>query len=184
MADIAAEAGITPRAIYHYVDSKAELFSAAAQAAYCRFSEEIATRVFGCSDTRGRLKGFVDVFRALYQEDPSVVAFINLAVFEADRNPELTHPLARHGGLPNPNELLVAQAVERRELAPDIDPAGAVALLDVFGAGLTLVAAGERGGDYLAMLDVIEHLIDGTLLADRPAGPSGADGADGVDRPD
>jgi hypothetical protein len=43
-----------------------------------------------------------------------------------------------------------------------------VALLDVIGAGLTLVATGNRQDDYLAMLDVIEQLIDGTLLVDRP----------------
>jgi TetR/AcrR family transcriptional repressor of uid operon len=166
MADIAHEAGITPRAIYHYVESKAELFTQAAEASYCRFVEEIAARVFVHDDARGRLKGFIDVFRALYREDPSLVAFVSLALFEADRNPDLPHPLAGHGERPNPNELLVAQAVERGELAGHIDPAGAVALLDVFGAGLTMIATGDRRGDYLPMLDVIEHLIDGSLLAE------------------
>jgi AcrR family transcriptional regulator len=168
LADIARQAGITPRAIYHYVDSKADLFTQAAEAAYCRFFEEIATRVFGHRDARSRLKGFIDVFRALYQEDPSLVAFVSLAIFEAKRNPELPDPLARADQMPNPNEVLIAQAVERGELAANIDPAGAVALLDVFGAGLTLVATGNRQDDYLAMLDVIEQLIDGTLLVDRP----------------
>ena len=51
-------------------------------------------------------------------------------------------------------------------MAEGIDPGGAVALLDVFGAGLTLVASADRGADYLAMLDVIDRLIDGALFVD------------------
>ena len=62
------------------------------------------------------------------------------------------------------NERIVQDSVERGELAAGLDPAGAVALLEVFGAGLTLLAGGDRDPEYLAMLDVLEHLIDGSLL--------------------
>jgi AcrR family transcriptional regulator len=164
MADIAREAGVTSRAIYHYVGSKQELFKQAADAVYVRFFEEVATRVLTQGDARSRMRGFVDVFRVLYREDPSLPAFVSLAIFEAKRNPELEDPLAGKRTAPGVNEYLVAEAVERGELAEGIDPAGAVALLDVFGAGLTLVATKERGHDYLAMLDVIDHLLDGSLF--------------------
>ena len=52
------------------------------------------------------------------------------------------------------NERIVHDGVERGELAAGLDPAGAVALLEVFGAGLTLLAGGDRDPEYLAMLDV------------------------------
>ena len=72
LADIADAAGVTPRAMYHYVDSKPRLFALAAEHAYQRFVDEIVGRVFAHEDTSGRLHAYVDVFRVLFQEDPSV----------------------------------------------------------------------------------------------------------------
>ena len=43
-----------------------------------------------------------------------------------------------------------------------------MALLEVFGAGLTLLAGGDRDTEYLAMLDALEHLIEGSLLVVPP----------------
>lgn len=167
MADIAREAGVTPRAIYHYVDSKSALFARAVEAAYSRFVEEVVARVLTRQHetTRSRLRSYTHVFRVLYQEDPSLVGFLSLAVLEATRNPELVAalPFDLHR-VPNFNQVIVADAVQRGELTPGVEPAGAVALLEVFGAGLTLVATKERSGDYLAMLDVIEHLLEGSLF--------------------
>jgi AcrR family transcriptional regulator len=166
MADIARAAEVTPRAIYYYFDSKADLFEQAAVSAYHRFAAEIAQRVFAHDDTRARLHGFVDVFRALFQEDPDLVAFICLAGFESSRHPELPGPKELTGDLPDINEMLVRDAVERGALARDISPEGAVALLDVFGTGLTLLANSERQEDYLAMLDVVDRFLDGSLFAE------------------
>lgn len=169
MSEIAAEAGVTARAIYHYVDSKSDLFARTVEAAYKRFVQEVVVHVFARpeDDTRSRLRGYTEVFRVLYQEDPSLVAFMSLAVLESKRHPELVGALPGelHRDLPKFNEMLVAQGVENDDFAPGIEPAGAAALLDVFGAGLTIVAHEERGGDYLAMLDVLDHLLDGSLFA-------------------
>jgi AcrR family transcriptional regulator len=169
MAEIAGEAGVTARAIYHYVDSKSDLFAHTVEAAYSRFVQEVVAHVFTRrhDDTRSRLRGYTEVFRVLYREDPSLVSFMSLAALETRRIPELADALPgeMHSDMPNFNEMLVAYAVEQAELAPGIKPSGAVALLDVFGAGLTLVASKERADDYLAMLDVIDHLLDGSLFA-------------------
>lgn len=166
MADIAQAAGVTPRAIYYYFPSKADLFEQASVAAYQRFGEEIALRVLAHDHTRARLHGFVDVFRVLFREDPSLVAFISLARLEAHRNPELPSSRQLVGEFPDVNELLVRDAVTQGALADDIDTGGAVALLEVFGAGLTLLATGERQDDYLSMLDVVDRFIDGALFTD------------------
>lgn len=170
LADIAREAGITPRAIYHYVDSKPELFNQATDVAYERFAAEVGARVLPGQDTRSRLHDLIGVFRDLYQEDPTLVAFLSQAPMEARRNPELEDPVARTGSGPTRlPHALVAMAVVHGDLTPDIDPAGAAALIEVMGAGLTIMATRERADEYLAMLDVMERLVDGTLFVERPA---------------
>jgi AcrR family transcriptional regulator len=168
IADIAREAGVTPRAIYHYVESKRELFRAAADAALVRFGAEVTERVLVFDTAFERLRAYIDVFRILHREDPSLVAFVSLSALEARWNPELPDPLAAVGDMVRyANTHLIEDAVERGELGEGIDPAGAVALLEVFGAGLTMLAGGERDDDYPAMLDVLERLLEGTLFA-RP----------------
>jgi AcrR family transcriptional regulator len=166
MADIAHEAGVTPRAIYYYFSSKADLFQQATAAAYDRFTAEIVERVLVHDDIRTRLHGFVDVFRVLFREDRGLVAFLSLAPFEAHRNPELPGARQLTGELPDINELLVREAVAEGALADGVDAGGAVALLEVFGAGLTLLATGDRQDDYLAMLDVVDRFVDGALFVD------------------
>jgi AcrR family transcriptional regulator len=165
IADIAREAGVTPRALYHYVESKRELFLAAAEAALTRFGTEVSERVLVHDGAVERLRAYIDVFRVLHREDPSLVAFVSLASLEARWNPDLPDPIGEVGDMVRlANRHLIGQAVDRGELGRGIDPSGAVALLEVFGAGLTLVAGGERDADYPAMLDVLERLLDGTLF--------------------
>jgi AcrR family transcriptional regulator len=168
IADIAKEAGVTPRALYHYVASKRDLFAAAADAALQRFVTEVSERVLVHDDARSRMRAYIDVFRVLHREDPSLVAFVSLSSLESRWNPELPDPLSDVvGQLRVANRWLVDDAIRRDELVGGVDPAGASALLEVFGAGLTLLAGGERDDDYPAMLDVMDRLIEGTLFIDE-----------------
>jgi hypothetical protein len=113
------------------------------------------------------------MYRTLYKEDPSLVAFVSLAVLEASRTPELriTVPagVLTSGGA---HEAIVADAAEAGQLGPGIDAAGAKALLDVFGSGLTLMAHPDRDAKYLAMLDAFEHMLDGPLVLGATAPPA------------
>lgn len=168
LADIAREAGITPRAIYHYVESKPQLFRQAAEVAHDRFAAEVAARVLPAADSRGRLHALADVFRLLYREDPTIVAFLSQAVTEAQRNPELDPELLVAGGRTSFNHLLVDMAIAQGDLADGVDAAGAAAMLEVLGSGLTLLASDEREHEYMAMLDVLDRLVDGTLFVDAP----------------
>lgn len=172
VAQIAREAGVTSRAVYHYVDSKPELFVRAALAAHRRVAEEMHARLADRRDGQDTMRRWIQAFLALFEEDPSLVQFLGLVVLEAEKNPELAAALPTADvGITAVNRWLVDQAVVFGELVPDVDPAGAVTLLDVFGAGLTLLAHGERNHDYKAMLDVLGHLIDGRLFA-RPSVPA------------
>jgi len=170
IADIAREAGVTPRALYHYVASKRDLFAAAADAALARFGAEVAARVLVHRDARSRLHAYIDVFRVLHREDPSLVAFVSLSALESRWNPDLPDPLTDVvEQLQQANRWLVDEAIANGELASGIDAPGAAALLEVFGAGLTLLAGGDRDQDYPAMLDVMERLLDGQLFASGPS---------------
>jgi AcrR family transcriptional regulator len=175
VAQIAREAGVTSRAVYHYVDSKPELFVRAALAAHVRVADVLERHLTGGRSAQETLARWIGAFVALFEEDPTLVQFLSLVVVEAERNPELAEALPRHGvGISAVNRWLVDQAVAHRELATGVDPAGAVTLLEVFGAGLTLLAHGERKHDYRAMLDVLGRLIDGTLFT-RPGAGHAAD---------
>ncbi|HEY8526081.1 MAG TPA: TetR/AcrR family transcriptional regulator [Acidimicrobiales bacterium] len=167
LADIAREAGITPRAIYHYVESKPQLFRRAADAAYERFADAVSERVLGRADSRSRLHGLADVFRDLYREDPTIVAMLSQTVTEVYRNPELDRSMLMPEGYVPLNRVLVDMAVADGDLAEGVDPAGAAAMIEVLGSGLTLLASKEREHEYMAMLDVLERLLDGTLFVDR-----------------
>jgi AcrR family transcriptional regulator len=165
IADIAREAGVTPRALYHYVASKRDLFAAAADAALRRFGAEVAARVLVHDDARSRLRAYIDVFRVLHREDPTLVAFVSLSALESRWNPDLPGPLSDVvDQLRLANRWLIDEAIDSGEMADGIDPAGAAALLEVFGAGMTLLAGGDRDEDYPAMLDVLERLLDGELF--------------------
>jgi AcrR family transcriptional regulator len=172
IADVAREAGVTPRAIYHYVESKRELFTASAEAALVRFASEVAERVLVHESAIERLRAYIDAFRVMHREDPSLVAFVSLSALEARWNPDLPDPLTDMGEMvKTANRHLIDDAVERGELDDGVDPAGAVALLEVFGAGLTMVAGREDDDqDYPAMLDVLERLLDSRLFT--PPRPS------------
>jgi AcrR family transcriptional regulator len=169
VAQIAREAGVTSRAVYHYVDSKPQLFVRAALAAHLRVADEIRTQMDGGRDARDTLGRWIRAFLALFEEDPSLIQFLSLVVVEAERNPELAEGLPREDlGISAVNRWLVDRAVAFGELAPGVDPAGAVTLLEVFGAGLTVLAHDDRKHDYRAMLDVLGRLIEGTLFTRSP----------------
>ncbi|HKH07098.1 MAG TPA: TetR/AcrR family transcriptional regulator [Acidimicrobiales bacterium] len=172
LADIARAAGITSRALYHYVDSKPELFAEVTASVLDRLGEEVLRRVLPEADTRARLRALIEVFRALHREDPTLVAFFGVVVLEARWNPDVRAGLGERlgddaGVTAVLNRSIVAVGLEGGDIAPDVDPAGAVALIEAVGAGITLLA-GADGAAYEATLDVLDRLVAGTLFVVPP----------------
>jgi AcrR family transcriptional regulator len=168
LADIARAAGITSRALYHYVDSKPDLFAEVMASTLDRMGDEVLRRVLPESDTRARLRALVEVFRVLHHEDPTLVAFFGVVVLEARWNPEVRARLGDDGGVPTMiNRSIVAVGLERGEIAPDVDPDGVVGLLEAVGAGITLLV-GRIDDAFDGMLDALERMVDGTLFLDPP----------------
>lgn len=172
MDRLAAAAGVNVRAIYHYFPSKRALFDAAAEAALETFGTLVVEHVFAHDDTRGRLHGFLAMYRVLYAEHRHLLSFLSVVTMEAIAQSRA----ARATGADAPvlagaepitllNSALVAAAAERGELDPAVAPDGAVALIQAIGVGLGAADLADDG-PFLAMLDALDALIDGTLLRD------------------
>lgn len=166
---IAQDVGITSGAIYHYVESKAELYAAV----YCDTIDFVYTEfeVAAAGET-WLLDQFVAVMRRageLQADDPSITGFIVAVAQETQRHPDLLALLApQRGRHARFFAGLVADAEARNELRADVD---ARALADLLGAVVTgLARMAASAGDtarYAAAVDVLEQFLDGTLLAPR-----------------
>jgi AcrR family transcriptional regulator len=173
MDQLATAAGVNVRAIYHYFPSKRALFDAAAAAAFETFAGLVLELVFVHDDTRARLHGFVDLYRVLYRDQRHLLALLSVvsidAITEVREAPGAgTTPSSVVGAAPilALNERLVADARARGELDDSVDATAAIALVQAIGTGLGLASL-EEDGPFLAMLDALDGLIDGTLVRDR-----------------
>ncbi len=163
---LALEAGITPGAIYHYFESKADLYAAV----YCETIDQVYTAFEQAAAGKERLLDqYSAVLRRAYElqeQDRSITGFIVAVALETQRHPDLLERLAPQRGRHSRFfAQLVDAAAARAELQPGVDPA---ALADVMGAvltGLARITATERDTRrYTAAVGVLERLFAGTLV--------------------
>lgn len=163
---IAADVGITPAAIYHYVDSKAALYAAV----YCDAIDRVYTEFERAAAAESHLLArFAAVLRSvsrLQEADPTIPGFVVAVAQETQRHPDLlTLMTPQRGRHQRFFTGLVADAAAAGELRPDVDQR---ALADVLGAVLTgLARVGAIGGDerrYTAAVNVLERFFDGDLV--------------------
>jgi AcrR family transcriptional regulator len=166
---IAQDVGITSGAIYHYVESKAELYAAV----YCETIDHVYTEFErAASREEYLLDQFTAVMRRaceLQADDPSITGFIVAVAQETQRHPDLLASLApQRGRHARFFSGLVTAAAERGELQVDVDQR---ALADLLGAVLTglarMAAAAGDATRYTAAVDVLERFFDGTLVTGR-----------------
>lgn len=166
---IAADVGITPTAIYHYVDSKAALYAAV----YCDTIDRVYTEFEHAAAAEAHLLArFSAVLRRANEmqlEDASISGFIVAVAQETQRHPDLLALLTpQRGRHQRFFQDLVAEAAEAGELQADVDQTG---LADLLGAVLTgLARMTSISGDptrYTAAIDALERFFDGTLVTAR-----------------
>ena len=166
---IADDVGITPGAIYHYVDSKAELYAAV----YCDTVDTVYTDLeraaAGACDLLGQFAAVLRRAGELQVADPSSTGFIVAVAQETQRHPDLLALLApqrgRHGRL---FVGLVEAAAARGELGDDVDRRAHADLLAAVLSGLARMAiAAEAPDRYDGAVAVLERLFDGSLVAVR-----------------
>jgi AcrR family transcriptional regulator len=166
--DIATDAGVTTGALYHYTASKADL--------YGQVYGQVQDLVYGEFEKAFVHDNFIDRFRAvleaaveLNRRDPSLAGFVIGVSPEVQRHPELREKLRPMVSRTNIfMHRLVGDALERGELAPDVDPAAVEDLLNAVLAGLARFSNVSGDPDrHAAAVTVLERLVAGTLLAER-----------------
>lgn len=168
---IADDVGISSSALYHYFESKAELYAAV----YCDTIDDVYTAFEAAARTRDHVldqyTAVLDKACELQAVDPSITGFLVAVAQETQRHPDLLTLLApQRGRHTRFFAELVAGGMERGEVAPDID---ATAVADLLGAVLTgLARMAAAAGDpqrYVDAVAVLQRYFDGTLLTPRPA---------------
>jgi AcrR family transcriptional regulator len=166
---ISDDVGITASALYHYFESKAELYAAV----YCDTIDEVYNAFeVAAGEHDHLLDQFAAVLRVaceLQLGDPSITGFIVAVALETQRHPDLIALLGPQRGRHNRFfSGLVNGAVERGELQAGVDPVG---LADLLGSVLTgLARTAATAGDpqrYIAAVGVLERFIEGTALTSR-----------------
>lgn len=162
---IAARADLTRPAINHYFSSK--------RALYREVLAETNNSVIGSGMQRAeregtlvaRLTAFIAAAVKANSENPAGSAFLITAILESQRHPELSR--TGNDSVRIAREFLmnvVNEAIERREVATDVDPSALVESLLVILCGVGLYAGYiESTQKMLAITGVLRQLLEGAL---------------------
>ena len=164
---IADDVGLTSGAIYHYVESKGELYAAV----YCDTVDHVYNELEVAAAAEAHLLAqFSAVLRRaceLQMADPSITGFIVAVAQETQRHPDLLRLIqAQRGRHARFFTQLVERAAERGELQDDVDLRALADLLGSVLSGLARMTA--TAGDparSTAAVAVLERFFDDTLLA-------------------
>lgn len=164
--EIATRARITHGAIYHYFNSKAELFVACAEAVTAKSDERYEAAARGEASLRDRLDALVRSFVDLVFEEPAVAKFLLVWSLEVERRPEIRQPRKKilHQTLKSYADL-AAQAKARGEIRLTVDPVafGNALRSMLFGLASLAPALSEKSA-LRAAGEVLSHLVQGEFF--------------------
>ena len=156
---LASEAGITTAAMYHYFDSKLDIYKAVLDEVQERVYHLFATAERSADTFIGKIEAIYEVAHELNRADASLARFLGSSRIDRLRNPELARALgagaARGEGF---FEGVVECGIETGE----VDPADRDAVIDfirAFNIGLTDGLSGDH--------DEHRRAVDGFLLVLR-----------------
>jgi len=163
--DLAAAAGITPGAIYHYFPSKTDLYVAVYESVLCRVFDAFEAAISGKETLVEQFSAVLDCTVELNRQDPTLTGFVVGIRGEVRRHPELTGRLGLYGQI---NEGfyggLVSRAVERGEIPADM----ARPVQDLLVAVLSgLSRFSRQTGDaarHAGAVDALKQFLAGTLI--------------------
>jgi AcrR family transcriptional regulator len=160
--DLAAAAGITTSALYHYADSKLDLYVMvdvdAQSCIYARFRRAVA-----CHDTFiGKLEAVLDLASDMHEEDPSLTRFIGTVRSDMRHHPEIAERLAH---LVREREEfffgLIDVGIATGEICPE-DRELVIEFIRTVFIGLTEVTTSARR--YRRSVDAIKAVARGELV--------------------
>lgn len=163
---IAEAAGLTAGAIYHYYESKADLYAAVygeVQSLVRRAFEEATAPFDAFID---RVSAALEVSITLNRRDPSITGFVVNVPYETQRHPELAEHLRPYREARfSMSGWLVDEAVARDELADDVDPLAVRDLLNAIFSGLARFH--NHAGDterHARAVHVMQRFLRGTAV--------------------
>lgn len=162
---IAARADLTRPAINHYFSSKRSLYREVLEQTNDIVIGAGIREAQGETTLTGRLTAFISVAVRANSDNPAVSAFLISAVLESQRHPELNRPENDSVGITRSFVTgVVNDAIERGEVATDIDPAALVETLLVVMCGVAFYSGYVRSyEELLAVSDVLRRLLEGAL---------------------
>jgi TetR/AcrR family transcriptional regulator, repressor for uid operon len=162
---IAVRADLTRPAINHYFSSKRVLYREVVNQTNKLVVTASIERAERETTLMGRLTAFIAAAVLANSENPSASAFLVTNVLESQRHPELS--TIQNDAVRISREFLmrvVNDAIERGEIAPDIDASALVETLLVVLCGVGFYAGYVRSyEEMLAVSDVLRQLLEGAL---------------------
>jgi AcrR family transcriptional regulator len=170
--EIAAAAGVTSAALYHYYDSKAELFAAA-----YRYGLDLIVEAYRAAAAARRgaveqLCAMVEANVALNREHPGLADFLAVAPLEAKRHPDLAARIGATGlEVPRLFRRALDAGVASGELPRGLPVETTAQLVTAASYGLSgFRRFVESPAEHDALLRAFQALLRGTLLrAGAPA---------------
>jgi TetR/AcrR family transcriptional regulator, repressor for uid operon len=162
---IAARAGVTRPAINHYFSSKRVLYREVVDQTYELVIARGVRRAQRETTLMGRLTAFIDNALRTNIDDPSASAFMMAALVESRRHPELNR--AEHVSGRASRDFftwLIDDAIERGEIAPDVDASALVETLLLVFCGVGLYAGYLRSDQKPeTVVAMLRQLLEGAL---------------------
>jgi AcrR family transcriptional regulator len=162
--DIAAAAGITQAAIYHYFPSKADVFVATYQDMQAVTFDRFDTASGAARGLPAKIKAVLDLAAEMHSADRTLAAFTAVAPIEIQRHSELRRAL---GDEAHRVYQFFQRLVEESNgaLEPGVDPDSVVNLLVAVSTGFAQFGATARdAGAHRRAIDAFGRLVDGTLF--------------------
>jgi AcrR family transcriptional regulator len=164
---IAAAAGVTPTALYHYFASKADLFAAAHESALEVLLDAYRAAASRSGEPVEQLCALVQANVALNRAHPGLAEFLAVAPLEARRHPELAAKLgARADEVARLLREILEAGLRRGRLPPGLDVDAAVTLLSAASFGLAWIHGVLPSAEaHEAALAAFQSLLRGELLS-------------------
>lgn len=94
--DVATAAGVTPGALYHYVESKLDLYAAVDRDMQRMVYDRFQTAVDSNDTFLGKLTAVLEAAHEMGMEDPSYAGFVGAVRTDARRYPEIDERVSRY----------------------------------------------------------------------------------------
>jgi AcrR family transcriptional regulator len=160
---VAAKGGMTSAAIYHYFDSKLEMFLAVYDDVMQRVDERFGAAIATGDTFVGQLEAVLEAAYEMNSRDPSLARFLGSARVDVARHDELRRAMRRRR---RAGDDIVAQLVETGLATGEIgavDPVEVTALLRTILVGLNDAVSGDLR-QQRAAIDALRAVFEGRLV--------------------